>query len=200
MGAVAVDVVLLPDEAMTAKAIEANRQLLGDRCGEIVLDSRTCLPHISLAMGCMDENNSDVLRDLLKGLARESGITELKIAGVVTPVNSRGETTVLFEVEKTNDLQKLHERVMREMDHFFTYDVTDAMLYDDVAAETTREWIRHYRQKASYERFSPHITIGYGEAPCALSFPIVFRAEQLALCHLGNHCTCRKVLASADLL
>lgn len=199
MGAIAVDVVLLPDEAVTTQAIEANRQLLGERRGEIVLDSRTCLPHISLAMGCMDENDIDAVRDRLKDLAKESGATELTIVGVVTPINSRGETTVLFEVERTDDLQRLHERVMSEMARVFAYDVTDAMLYDDVVAETTLEWIRSYREKASYERFSPHITIGYGEAPPALSFPIAFEASRLALCHLGNHCTCREVLASVDL-
>jgi len=199
MGGIAVDVVLLPDEAMTTQAIQVNRRLVGDQHQEIVLDRKTCLPHISLAMGCVDEKEIDAIREMLEGVARESTVSERKIVGVITPVNSRGETTSLFEVEKTGELQRLHERVMNEMDRFFAYNVTETMLYDDVVAETTLEWIRNYRRKASYERFSPHITIGYGEVPVALSFPIAFRASRLAVCHLGNHCTCRKVLVSVDL-
>ena len=45
------------------------------------------------------------------------------------------------------------------------------------------------------ENCLPHITIGYGELSHFL-FPEEFTASKLALCHLGNHCTCRRVLAS----
>ena len=31
------------------------------------------------------------------------------------------------------------------------------------------------------------------------SFPSKFAVPKLALCHLGNHCTCRRILASAEL-
>jgi len=30
-------------------------------------------------------------------------------------------------------------------------------------------------------------------------FPIDFNVAELALCHLGNHCTCRRVLTSVPL-
>jgi hypothetical protein len=73
------------------------------------------------------------------------------------------------------------------------------MIHDGVVAETTLDWIRTYPRKAGYERFDPHITIGYGQGPSDLSLPIPFTASQLALCHLGNHCTCRKVLAGVSL-
>jgi hypothetical protein len=71
------------------------------------------------------------------------------------------------------------------------------MIYDDVVAPSTLEWIRTYPQKSSYENFRPHITLGYGQVPPGLSFPIPFTAARLALCHLGNHCTCREMLAAA---
>ncbi len=49
------------------------------------------------------------------------------------------------------------------------------------------------------DKESPHITLGYGQAKPPFSFPVAFAAARLALCHLGNHCTCRKVLASCRL-
>lgn len=198
MGRIATDVVLLPDETMTEQAIEVNKRLVGDHRKEIVLNRETHLPHISLAMGCVDEKDVGTIAKLLHDLSEETTVSRLSIVGILTSTNSRGEKTSLLEVGKTDELQALHERVMEESKPFFSHDVTDAMIRDDVVAVTTLEWIRDYPQKASFERFRPHITIGYGQVEPGLSFPIEFRVTRLALCHLGNHCTCRRILAAAS--
>ncbi len=45
-----------------------------------------------------------------------------------------------------------------------------------------------------------HIGIGEVENEiCGIEFPIQFTASKLALCHLGNYCTCRKILSLHDL-
>jgi 2'-5' RNA ligase len=199
MGGIAADVVLLPDKLMMDRAIATNRRLIGEHCREIVLDEATCLPHISLAMGCMEQEDVRPVADLLRRLARETAVKELRVVGPLAPVNSRGEKTFLFEIARTDELQRLHERVMGEMGPFFRHDATAAMFCDDAVASTTLEWVRSYPQMASHEHFSPHITIGYGEAKLAFSLPVTFKTVQLALCHLGNHCTCRRILAAADL-
>jgi 2'-5' RNA ligase len=199
MGQMAVDVVLLPDEAMMSRAIQINRQLLGSGCPEMVLNQQDCLPHISLAMGCMDEADAEAIRQRLAELARRTAVRELSVVEVVGSTNVRGETTSVLQVEKTGELQSLHERVMTEMSPFFRYEVSAAMIHDDGVAPSTLDWIRTYPQKAGYECFSPHITIGYGRVPPGLCFPIPFTVTRLALCHLGNHCTCRKVLAAAEI-
>ncbi len=72
------------------------------------------------------------------------------------------------------------------------------VLSPPMASESTLAWIKNYSEKSSFEKFFPHITIGYGEIN-DYSFPIKFTASKLALCHLGNHCTCRKILASVKL-
>ncbi len=199
MGQIAVDIVLLPDEAMTNRAIEINRRLITSNRPEIVLNHKDCLPHIALAMGCIDETNVTVIRQRLESLARRTSVRQLGAVGVVASVNSRGETTCLLDVEETGELQALHEHVMQEMTPFFRFDVSETMVYDDVVTGTTLDWIRTYPQKAGHEHFHPHITIGYGQVPPGLSFPIPFYVTRLALCHLGNHCTCRKVLAAVEL-
>lgn len=195
----AVDVVLLPDEAMTKRVIEINRQLETSGPDRIALNPKDYLPHISLAMGCIDESDVESIRTRLETIAHAVPVKTLQAVGVTGCVNSRGGITCLLDIEKTPALQQLHEQVMDQMKPFFRYDVDATMLHDDAVAPSTLEWIRTFAQKAAYEHYDPHITLGYGQVPPDLSFPIPFTVARLALCHLGNHGTCRKILATVVL-
>ncbi|MBN1507098.1 MAG: 2'-5' RNA ligase family protein [Sedimentisphaerales bacterium] len=199
MGRIATDVVLLPDRAMTQWAIRVNRDLARQCGSQIVLGEKTCLPHVSLAMGYTDERDIDRVRERLEKLAEETPIRQLSATGIHALTNSRGECTSLLEIERTGELQALHEAVMRQVEPLFDHDVTEEMIADDTVAESTLEWVRNYPQKAAFERFSPHITLGYGEAQTSDRFPISFAVVQLALCHVGNHGTCRRVIVAVRL-
>jgi len=199
MDRIAIDIVLLPDDAMTNKAIKVNAKLVEKFGRKIVLHKENCLPHISLAMGCIDERDIGAIEKVLAAVAERCTIGELKIIGIHTSTNSRGEKVSLFEVEKTKEIQSLHENVMEKVGPYFSSDVTADMIFgDEEVAQTTLEWIESYREKSSFARFYHHITIGYGEVE-EQEFPIKFAASKLALCHLGNHCMCRKILSSVDL-
>ncbi len=195
----AIDVVLLPDETMTDRAIEINAELVKKFGDEIVLNKEDCLPHISLAMGCVEEANITSIGKVLEAIAKETSLDNLKVVGIRTSGNSKGEAVSVFEVEKTMQLQSLHEQVMDKLATYLTSDVTEDMIYgnEEVAASTLL-WIENYRQKSSFSNFFPHITIGYGQTEYQMQ-PATFAASKLALCHLGNHCTCRKILVSIKL-
>jgi len=210
---IAVDVVLLPSEEMADKAIEANKELLKQCPDKIVLDKESCLPHISLAMGCINERDIADIEKILQAIAKQSSLGQLSAIGIHTGTNSTGEQVSVLQIERTEALQSLHEEVMRRLAPYFNYDVTaDMVLSPPMASESTLAWIKSYSVKSSFEKFFPHITIGYGEIN-NFSFPpqgvlrkeslglrtIEFAVPKLALCHLGNHCTCRKILASAEL-
>jgi hypothetical protein len=189
MAKIAVDVVLLPSQEMSDRAIEANRKLLKQRAGGITLDKESCLPHVSLAMGGMDERDT----------ANNYAPGPLTVMGVHTETDLAGEEISMFLIKKTRRLQSLHEAVMRRLSRHFSYDVTaDMVLYPPAASPSTLAWINDYPEKSSFENFFPHITIGYGRVD-KFPFPVEFSASQLALCHLGNFCTCRKVLATTEL-
>jgi 2'-5' RNA ligase len=199
MAEIAVDVVLLPSEEMADKAIAANKELLKQCADKIVLDKESCLPHISLAMGCIDERDIADIEKVLQTIAKQYSLGQLNVIGIHTGTNSATEQVSLLQIERTEALQSLHEEVMRRLAPYFSYDVTaDMLLSPPMASESTLLWIKNYPEKSSFEKFSPHITIGYGEIN-NFSFPIKFTASKLALCHLGNHCTCRKILASVKL-
>ena len=199
MARIAVDAVLLPDEETMDLAIEINRQLVRDHRSELVLNKENCLPHISLAMGCLDEADLDIAADALRGLARGAALGRLEIVGVRGSTNPRGATISFLEIAKAAELQRLHEQVMRGLEPYLTHDVTEDMVADDGVAASTLDWIRSYPSKAAFSRFTPHITLGYGDVTLERRFPITFRATRLALCHLGNHGTCRRILVSVDL-
>ena len=199
MSRIAVDVVLLPDEAMMARAIELNAELVKKFGNKIVLNKENCLPHISLAMGCVEEADIPSVEKVLEAIAKETSMPDLKVVGIRASGNSKAEIVSVFEVEKTTQLQSLHEKVMDKLAPYLSSDVTENMIYgDEDVAESTLLWIKNYRQKSSFENFFPHITIGYGQVENH-SPQKTFAVSKLALCHLGNHCTCRMVLLSIGL-
>ena len=199
MAEIAVDAVLLPSEEMADKAIEANKELLKQCPDKIVLDKEGCLPHISLAMGCIDEKDIADIDKALQAIAKQTSLGRLSVIDIHTSENSAGEQVSVLQIERTEALQSLHEEVMRRLAPYFNYDATaDMVLSPPMASESTLAWIKSYSVKSSFEKFFPHITIGYGEIN-NFSFPIKLTASKLALCHLGNHCTCRRILASAKL-
>lgn len=198
MSRIAVDAVLLPSDEVAAKAIEANKELAKQCPGKIVLDKKKCLPHVSLAMGCINESDIAEIEGILREAALHYNPGPLTVAGIHVGATSVGDQISLLELNRTESLQLLHEELMRGLEPYLSHNVTAEMVFSPpTAGESTLLWIRDYPEKSSFERFFPHITLGYGRL-ADFPFPPQFAASGLALCHLGNHCTCRRVLASAD--
>jgi hypothetical protein len=195
MARLAVDVVLLPEQVMSDFAVSANAELVGKFGSEIVLDIKKCLPHISLAMGCI--NGGDILQigELLQPTV-EFVPRKLKPIGIQRTINPSGKIVSVIQVQRTAKLQKLHEKVSRTLKPYFSYDVSEKMIAGGQAETPTLQWIMSYPDKTSYANFSPHITIGYGDLSDR-PLPRDFAVSLMALCHLGNHCTCVKILWSA---
>jgi 2'-5' RNA ligase len=198
---IAVDVVLLPDEAMMDYAISANARLVKKSGNRILLNKKDCLPHISLAMGCAAPENIPRIGSALKSLAETSPKT-LKPVGIQKTTNPSGEIVSVLLVKRSDLLQNLHEKICDVVKPFFsydvTYDVTEDMVIGRQASPSTLQWIKNYPTNSSHDSFSPHITIGYGELPDR-PLPCDFAVSHLAICHLGNHCTCTKILWSAEI-
>jgi len=195
MGKIAVDVVLLIPDEMADRAIELNRKLAVRASGsQIVLNKNDCLPHLSLAMGCMEQAQLGEAESILRDVAKTFHPVRITAGEISGNVNSHGQVVSVLMAEKTEQLQELHEMVMRKFRSVLSYDVTVEMFAgpDDIEA-TTLEWVGDYPSGAAFDNFSPHITIGYGGLSVQ-SISLMGGAAELAICHLGNHCTCRKVL------
>ena len=197
MTKLAVDIVLLPDEAMNESAIAANAELVKSCASEIVLNKNNCLPHISLAMGCINRNDVAQIGESLTAILT-SVPKKLKPEGMQKNISSAGQIVSVIQVQRTNKLQKLHEKICRLVKPYFSYDVTGEMTAGGQASDSMLQWIKNYPEKASYSNFLPHITIGYGDLP-EIKLPAEFAVSRLAICHLGNHCTCREIIWSLNI-
>jgi 2'-5' RNA ligase len=200
MAKIAVDIVLLPSEQTMDRVIEINKELSKQYPDKIILNKENCLPHVSLAMGCIDEADRVTIERILRSIAEVHPPGRLHVEGIQTGFNAKNEKVALLQLRRTEQLQSLHEIVMQELASYLSYDVSaDMVLSPPSASESTLLWIKHYREKSSFEKFSPHITLGYGQID-NLSFACEVTAPELALCRLGNHCTCREILSSAKFL
>lgn len=200
MAKIAIDVVLLPSDEMMDKAIEINKELLKEYENKIVLDKQKCFPHISLCMGCVDEDDIPKIEEVLKDIA--SQFSEMKlVADKLEPETiPNGKIVSGIVIKNTKELQSLHEMVMKRLWKYLSYDVKIPMLFNPPEVEeVTLYWIKNYAKKYDNpSSFHPHITVGFGEID-KFPFPIQFTASKLAMCQLSNYCTCRKVIISSDL-
>ena len=200
MSKIAIDVVLLPSEEMMDEAIKINKELLKSFAPKTVLDKQKCIPHISLCMGCIDEKDVPSLQVILDGIAKEFVSMSLVAEALESEVIPNGKIFSGMTIKNIKELQLLHEETMQGFWSFLSYEVTSSMLFNPPEIEdVTLQWIEGYKNKYDNPSlFHPHITIGHGKTN-KFNFPINFKASKIAVCHLGNYCTCRKVIISSDL-
>tara|TARA_Y100000310_G_scaffold345603_1_gene467134 strand:- start:2781 stop:3383 length:603 start_codon:yes stop_codon:yes gene_type:complete len=195
----AVDVVLLPDERMSRYAVEVSEGLSRENNDKIVLHRENCLPHISLLMGVLDEESLPKASDKLEKVASRYNVFNLKANSYHGHIIPSGASVSEFSIERTNELQALHEDMVAGIGPDLTYDPTLAMVYPNPTPESiTLGWIRNYLRDSAFEKFRPHITTGFGVLD-GVDVPIDFTSSTLAIYQLGNYCTCRKELASVEL-
>jgi hypothetical protein len=61
--------------------------------------------------------------------------------------------------------------------------------------EKTLYWIN---KRSSFNDYSPHITLGISKLK-GKAVDINFTASKIAICHLGNYCTCRRMFHLVEL-
>jgi len=195
----AIDVVILPPDNITDIAIEYNKRLRASIPENIELGKARYLPHISLLMGCLALDQLELITSRLDAIAKVHEILELSISNIRTD-DSAAHGVVSFEIARTEQLVRLHESIVNSFRPFLTQDAKASDLADPPPIkDSTLQWVNKFIPHACLENFWPHITLGFGENRWNGITPISFQGSRLALCHLGNHCTCAEVLAEVSL-
>jgi len=194
MAKIAIDIAILPPEDIMDLAIDLNNSLTNNKRPELILNKTNTLPHASLAMGAIEEEDLPKIKEILDKVQQKYKALELTIIKDSAPAKPNGEkSAVCLDFEKTPELQKLHEHLITAIQPFASYDATTEVFYDyPNVDEVSLFWVNYYL-KSSFENLKPHITIGKGDMKL-VKYPIKFKATRLALCHLGNYCTCKKIL------
>jgi hypothetical protein len=190
---IALDVAVLPPPDVTAKAVALSEALPAppplpeaEPQGFRLDDEH--LPHVTLIQLFARTNELDEVIARVDDAVR--GIPPL---GLRATGGGQGTNTVWIAIDKTPHLVELHERLMeclRGLER--PAGGTDAFFGGDARLRDVL-WVTGYRLKSSFHHFEPHITLGHGPATLTIE-PFAFDADAVAVCHLGRHCTCRRVL------
>lgn len=197
---IAVDVVLIPPDEVIQLAIGINKTFPDTAAAHYVLDAKTCIPHITLLMGLISKEQISEANNRLSALAERRHALDLTITRATVSPRSDGKVLSGLEIEKTPELQQLHEETLEEMNSLFYYEgVTPEMFYTPPSVnEVPMYWAQGFAKTKVRDQYRPHITLGIGESKQEIA-PVRFRATTLALCHLGTYCTCREILWSTPL-
>jgi 2'-5' RNA ligase len=194
----AIDIVILPPDSVLEIAIRYNKVLRDNTQENIVLGKTRYLPHISLLMGCLTTDQLSDITSRLHAVAKAYNTLRLSVPGIHKD-NSGSDGVVSFEIKRTQELLRLHESIVKSCGAFLRQDADEVDMADPPPIKkSSLEWINRFISHACFENFWPHITLGYGEYTGTFE-PFDFSASRLAICHLGNHCTCAEILAEASL-
>lgn len=196
----AIDLVMIPAKDVQEFAIRMNRALIassGDR--SIVLGSGRCIPHISLSMGAVSRENIDYISEALRECVQIHLPQEVYITGTTTVTTGSGTRVTGLDIALTPALLRLHEKCMTIIRDYGETVTSDMLLREDHGPvdEYIVNYIRNYPVHSAYSNFSPHITLGHGDKGkirIDVEFPLPLRCESLAVCHMGNHGVCGRIL------
>ncbi len=200
----AVDFVLLLPKEVTQELVQLNNSLRKDYLNKrIVLNEESCLPHLSLLMGVIYKDSIEKIKKKLNYLYKEFMPINLE-AMDLTLEDLPAEDKILkiagLKINNSQKLRELHERLINGIKSYFTdSEVNVNAMYNpkEINSEDTPwmfSYIQDFVRKSSYEKFNPHITIGDGILEERLKLPMRFISSKLVVAHLGNYCTCKKIL------
>ena len=152
----------------------------------------THLPHVTLVQQFVREADLKLVLSVLGRVASETPPSTLRGAGL-----RRGRTTTSIEVDGDAALRLLHDRLLERLQPHAAppADAAAFVAEGEPAREADIDWVTHFRSQAAGARFEPHVTLGVGTLGDAAP-RIAFTAIELAACHLGRFCTCRRVLGA----
>lgn len=202
----AVDVVLIPENRILDLSIDINKKLI-ERTGDssIVLGKSACLPHISLAMaGIPSSRTEGIMQELSEAVA---GLLpyNAKFRDFASIETSPGFYVSGMDIVRDEKLMEIQERIAGVIKNYRCEEILPENFSGDTS-EITRfstEYSGSYLEKQTGENFSPHITLGHGDVRELGGIPDdpgSFTCNRLAICHLGNHCTCSGILESIKVL
>lgn len=203
---IAFDIALIPDKLIIDLATKYNHNLSKVKDGTYPMFApennfgKGCLPHITLAQGFVIEKEIERLGECLETIVLKNSPLNLKITHAYSRALPNSLIGVGLAVQNNQELQVLHEKIMLSISPFTSYEGSISTLYrpeGEQLDETSLYWIKNFRDQ-SFERFEPHITLGIGE-PVNLNKQIDFYVNKIIIAHLGNYCTCRKILYSINL-
>src|SRR3954470_2239462 len=186
---VAVDIAILPPPAVAQVAMDLSAALPASESQGLRLDANR-RPHVTLTQQFIPRNALPDAVNAVAGVLRDRRPLPLVITGP-----GRGTRSVWMRIGRTPELLDLHRSLMGAMRSFERTGGTASAFVQSDARPGDVKWVSGFRRSSSFERYTPHITLGHASRPPHVD-SLSFVADTIALCHLGQFCTCRAVLQS----
>ena len=193
-------IVLIPPEKILQLAITLNKSFPDTAKENYVLDAKKCIPHITLLMGIISQNQLEEITLKLNNIAEKFSALNLWATGFTSSPHPDGKIFSILTIKKSSEIQKLHETILEELTPFFSWNGVEKEMFYSLppVRESSSFWVEGFERSSSRENYDPHISLGFAELKEQFT-PRQFTASKLALCHLGSYCTCRNVLWSVEL-
>lgn len=194
----AIDIALIPAKPLLNYALELNRNLSGSA---LLLDLDTAVPHLTLAMAVIDDENLLKISKQLEILANKYKTLELTFNGIFKHYSEEHGLVSGLGFERSSKLMSLHKEAMTLVEQYaIKVNENDKSIFaypHEINYSHAASWVVDFAQKHAYENFDPHITIGMGELKDLPSEEFTF--SKIALYHLGKFCSCRDLIAEYKL-
>lgn len=200
MSQIAIDVVLFPSEEMMSEAIKLNKKIALPNQKEFQLNKENCIPHITLSMGCVDESNINIIENILLKISNKYSKINLFAENFRVQQLCNDKNFIGLELRENFIIKKLHQEIMNSLQQYLFYSSSKNMFINpNEINDITIKWVNSWKNKHNnIDSYNPHLSIGIGEL-IDYQFPIKFDIDKIAMCQLGNYCTCRKTLITVDL-
>jgi 2'-5' RNA ligase len=189
---VAIDVAILPPADVSARASALSAAL--PEHGEGFRLDAGHLPHVTLVQSFVREEELELAFEHVDEALRGRDGLRITVTGGV-----KGGSSVSMAIERTPELDQLHEAVMHALVGVERPGGTPAAFFEGDARVADVLWVTGYRLKNSFGSFAPHITLGHAPEPPIIE-PFSFFADTVAACQLGRFCTCRRILRTWSLI
>jgi 2'-5' RNA ligase len=188
----AIDIAVLPPGEVSERAIALSAALPASESQGLRLGAE-CLPHITLTQQFVPVQSIDLLIAQVDDVLRVHAPLQLRVSG-----GGKGGNSVWLRIEPSALLLRLHEQLMRATEALEVPDGDASAFLGRDARDGDVRWVREFRRESSFDRFTPHITLGHAAEPPHVE-AMDFLATTVAVCHLGRFCTCRRVIRAWEL-
>ena len=190
MKKIPIDIVLLPPDDIMDLCINLSERAYHRGENQFLRSKTDRLPHISIMMGCLHEEDKNEVINLLETVLKD--LTPLQL--ILTSQNTNGG----LDIKKTKELTGLQEKLIENINPLLHQDCELTDLLEDEFDKTSRLWVNDFVEISTGEKFNPHITT-HNTREENIKLPINFLANRVALCHMGDHGTCKKILWETNL-
>jgi hypothetical protein len=196
----AVDIALALPADPAGLAIRLNRSLKNPPGSKtsLKLGNRHCVPHITLAMAAVPQPALPEIRDAISSMAEAFLPATLEMAAVAVVRTPSGDLVSGIDIAMDETVLAMHREAMGVLGRHRTGQVDSACFSGEQVDAGIVEYVRGFDIGSAFERYSPHVTLGLGDAStesAGIPFPVRFECTELLLCHIGAHGSCRVPLS-----